>query len=408
MDRLVSNSLAEPSEINLHLLKDEKPTHQDVSGLRVAWVFPTLALGSYWHPVFSQFTQRIKHTKIFTGNWPGFAPGCEEAFSVEVVGETKFVATQADTGKYVRNITIASPKIIGQLLRFKPDVVFASGFSMWTLFALLFKPFGGWRVVIVYDGCSHAYDFLDDPVRLFCRRQMVNFADTYITNSEAGRAYLTNILNARPASVFAQPYQVPDSKTLMGQVSGAPRAIDLPHPVFLFVGQLIPRKGLHLLIEACAILRAWGYRDYSLVVVGDGPDRDQLEVLSRNRGLDNIQWEGWVAYDQLGSYFCNADVFILPTLEDTWGMVVLESMVFGKPVLCSKWAGALEMVADGENGYVIDPNDPEQLAERMSRFIHDPALAEKMGSRSQQMIASYEPASAAEFLTQVVAHTRSN
>jgi glycosyltransferase involved in cell wall biosynthesis len=388
----------------LHLPELKTAIKPDVANLKVAWVFPSLALGSYWHPVFSQFTQRIKQTKIFTGVWTGFAPGFEDAFAVEIVGESKFIPTEADTGKYVRNITIASPRIIQHLLQFRPDVIFVSGFSMWTLLVLLMKPIGSWRVIVAYEGCSPAVDFLDDPIRLFFRRQMIRFTDACITNSDAGQTYLINVLKTPPERVFARPYEVPDAKALLGRIKERePDGFkDAPRPVFLFVGQLIRRKGLHLLIEACAVLRAWGYQDYSLVVVGDGCDRDQLEILSRNRELDNIRWEGWVAYDELGSYFSNSDVFILPTLEDTWGMVVLESMVFGKPVLCSNCAGAAEMVADGENGYVVDANDPEQLAERMSRFIKDPGLAKKMGERSQQIIESYEPESVAEFLTQVV------
>jgi glycosyltransferase involved in cell wall biosynthesis len=409
MDRSASN-LAKSPAANLHLLNPKTAVDPEVAHLKVAWLFPSLALGSYWHPVFSQFTQRIKQTKIFTGVWTGFAPGFENAFTVEIVGETKFVPTEADTGRYVRNITIASPRIIQHLLRFKPDVIFASGFSIWTLLALLLKPIASWRIVIAYEGCSPAFDFLDDPIRLFFRRRMIQFTDAYITNSDAGQTYLVDVLKAPPERVFARPYEVPDAEALLGRIKERePEAFkDAPRPVFLFVGQLIHRKGLHLLIEACAVLRAWGYQDYTLVVVGDGCDRDQLEILSRNRELDNIRWEGWVAYDELGSYFCNADVFILPTLEDTWGMVVLESMVFGKPILCSNCAGAAEMVADGENGYVINPNDPEQLAERMSRFIKDPHLAQKMGERSQQIIENYKPEGVAEFLAQVVefAHKR--
>ncbi|MGV0026189.1 glycosyltransferase family 4 protein [Phormidesmis priestleyi] len=394
----------------MHLPHPKIAIDPKVANLKVAWLFPSLALGSYWHPVFSQFTQRIKQTKIFTGDWTGFAPGFENTFTVEIVGETKFISTEADTGKYVRNITVASPQIIQHLLRFKPDVIFASGFSVWTLLALLLKPIASWRVIVAYEGCSPAFDFLDDPIRLFFRRRMIQFTDACITNSDAGQTYLIDVLKTQPERVFARPYEVPDAAALLGRIKEQePAALkEAPRPVFLFVGQLIPRKGLHLLIEACAVLRSWGYQDYTLVVVGDGSDRHQLEILSRDRELDNIRWEGWVAYDELGSYFCNADVFILPTLEDTWGMVVLESMVFGKPVLCSNHAGAVEMVADGENGYVIDPNDSKQLADRMSQFIKDPDLAKKMGERSQQMIEKYEPESVAEFLTQVVkfAHKR--
>ena len=82
-------------------------------------------------------------------------------------------------------------------------------------------------------------------------------------------------------------------------------------------------------------------------------------------------------------------------------MVVLEAMVFGKPILCSKWAGASELVIDGENGYVFDPHDPEALAEIMKRFINEPKLVASMGRKSQQMMAHRTPKAAAQFLADV-------
>jgi glycosyltransferase involved in cell wall biosynthesis len=103
----------------------------------------------------------------------------------------------------------------------------------------------------------------------------------------------------------------------------------------------------------------------------------------------------------LGTYFRNADVFVLPTLEDTWGVVVLEAMILGKPVLCSKGAGAVEMVIDGENGYRFAANDAKELAAIMSRFINDPTLVNVMGQKSQQLIAQHTPTIAATFLAKV-------
>jgi glycosyltransferase involved in cell wall biosynthesis len=80
-------------------------------------------------------------------------------------------------------------------------------------------------------------------------------------------------------------------------------------------------------------------------------------------------------------------------------MVVLEAMVFGKPILCSKWAGAVEMVKAGENGYAFDPNRPETLAKLMRRFIDQPELISEMGKKSAQILAQYSPATTAQFIS---------
>lgn len=359
--------------------------------------------GSYWHPVFKELTKIVEATTVYTGFWPGFTPGFEGAFTVEVVGKTKHIEITPPKDGYSRNISYVSPSIIGHLLKLKPQVIFANGFSIWTLLALLLKPWGKWRIIIAYEGSSPTVDYCDSKLRLILRRAMVRFADAFITNNDRGKVYLTKILKAKESHVFARPYEVPDLKALSGQQEN-PKGIDLElqRPVFLFVGQVVPRKGVHLLLEACAILQKQEYRNYTVLIVGDGHQRDELKNFSQNHGLqDCVQWVRWVDYDCLSYYFRSADVFVLPTLEDTWGMVVLEAMVFGKPVLCSKWAGTAEMVVEGENGYVFDPRDPATLAETMRRFIDEPDLIVSMGRKSQQLIAQYTPEAAAQSLAEV-------
>jgi glycosyltransferase involved in cell wall biosynthesis len=378
------------------------PETDTPSNLRVGWVFPSLELGNYWHPVFSRFSQQFPQTKVFTGLWKGFAPGFEHRFEVETVGKAKFVNLQAKSNVYMPNVALPSPRILSRLREFRPDVIFVSGFSLWTLLVLLGKLSNRWRVIIMYEGSSKTYDYQDKPWRLRLRRWMTQFADALITNSQAGEKYLTQVLRVPPAIVFAQPYEVPDAATLLGNQS-SPVVIAPPQrPHFLFVGQLIPRKGISQLLEACALLQQWGYENYALTVVGDGAERATLEQFCRDRQLHTIHWAGWVAYDHLGAYFQAADVFVLPTLEDTWGMVILESMVFGKAVLCSDAADAAELVGDGDNGYVVRADDPQQLAERMRQLIDQPELAVQMGLRSQAKIAPYTPTTATQFLSQVI------
>jgi glycosyltransferase involved in cell wall biosynthesis len=82
-------------------------------------------------------------------------------------------------------------------------------------------------------------------------------------------------------------------------------------------------------------------------------------------------------------------------------MVVLEAMVFGKPILCSKGAGAYEMVIEGENGYLFEPQNPEEIAEGMRRFIDNPELAASMGEKSKQLIGQYTPEAAAKSMAEV-------
>ncbi|MBW4691349.1 MAG: glycosyltransferase family 4 protein [Lyngbya sp. HA4199-MV5] len=371
-----------------------------MNNLRVAWLLPVAWF--YWQPSLSEFAQLFPNTAVFTGLFPGFAKGLEGTLRVEVVGKFRVVEIHRDDSSYGDNFTYLSPGIIGHLLKFRPHVIFSSSFGVWTILALLLKPLLWSRVIIAYEGSSPGVDYRHSALRLFVRRSMVWLADAYVTNSQAGKDYLIDVLYARQERVFLQPYEIPDEKTLPGSGDIGGDLPSLERPIFLFVGHVIPRKGLSVLLQACATLQARGYTNYTLLVVGDGSQQDELEAFCQEHGLsDRIQWIGRVSYDKIGSYFKSADVFVFPTMEDTWGVVTLEAMLLGKPILCSKGAGTSELVVHGENGYVFLPDDPHELAGLMQKFLENPQLIDAMGKRSQQIMAQYTPAAAARCLAEV-------
>jgi glycosyltransferase involved in cell wall biosynthesis len=379
-----------------------------MNNLRVAWIFPSLGenkrQGYPWHSVLSKFTQEFEQTKIFTARWPGFAPGFEDSFSVQVVGNLKFVETKANPNGYGAGLTFLSPAIVGHLFKFKPQVILVCAFSLWTLLVLLLKPLTKSRVIILYEGSSPGVDFRNSRLRLAFRRWMVRAADALITNNSLGKNYLIEVLEALPNKVFAQPYEIATPELLLKAMpTDDSLQLNLKKPVFISVGQLIPRKGIHFLLEACAILKKQGYRNYTILVAGDGPQRQELETLSENYQIEDcVHWAGWVDYSELGAYFQAADVFVFPTLEDTWGMVTLEAMALGKPILCSKWAGTSEMIVDGVNGYVFDPYEPEKIAEKMRLFINNVELTKFMGAKSQEIMAPHTPDKVCNFFNDVV------
>jgi glycosyltransferase involved in cell wall biosynthesis len=369
---------------------------------KVAWLLQ--GAGAYWQPIVSEFTRLFPQTTVFTADWPGFLPGFEDSFTVKQVGNIKVLSLPGQQKGYAPSFTYLSPSLVGYLLPFNPDIVFSTGFSIWTLLALLFKPWGKWRVVIVYDGSSPGVDYQGSRLRLFQRRAMARLTDAFITNNQVGQDYLTSVIGVNKKRVFDRPYLVPHPKTYSQDIEDS-QQVDSPlqRPVFIFAGHLIPRKGLYELLKACSILQAQGYKNYTLLVVGDGPQRQELEFFVNSNKLENqVKWVGYVEYEQVGAYFQQADVFVFPTLEDVWGLVAVEAMMFGKPILCSKWGGAVELLVDGENGYVFDPHNPEKLAELMSQFINSPDLINRMGEKSKQIMANHTPDAVSKFLAEVV------
>lgn len=371
------------------------------ANLRIAWLLTSAFY--YWHPMLSCLTRLFPNTVAVAANWRGYAPGFENSFAVEVVGERTVVSLEKSATSYGSNFTYLPLNVVPFLLRFKPDVIFSNAFGMWTLLALMFKFLGQWRVVLAYEGSSPSVDFRNSPARLALRRFMVKTADACITNSQAGKQYLTEVLNADPKKTFLHPYEVPSAKAMLAPTGeNQPAPLSYQQPVFLFIGSVTPRKGLHLLLNACLELKQRGQTDYSVMIIGSGSTQPALEAFCQEHGLTEcIQWVGQVPYGDLGFYLQQADVFVLPTVEDTWGMVVLEAMAAGKAIICSKFAGASELVVSGENGYLVNPHDAQELADRMAQFILEPTLSDRMGQASTQIMTQYTPEAAAAFLADV-------
>jgi glycosyltransferase involved in cell wall biosynthesis len=374
---------------------------QDTQYPRIVWLLTSAFY--YWQPMLKELAKIFPDTMTFTARWHGYAPGFENSFPVEIIGERKIITLQKSEAGYGSSFTYLPLNIISHLFKFKPDIIFSNSFGLWTLICLLLKPLGKWRVVIAYEGSSPGVDYLRSPVRLALRRIMVKASDACITNSYGGQKYLIEILNALKERVFVHPYEVPCVESLLGNIPKDSEKIDsFQSPIFLFVGSLVTRKGLLQLLKACVVLKQEGLDHYSLVIVGDGPQKDLLEEFSKKNNLtDNIHWIGKLDYGQLGLYFHQADAFILPTLEDTWGVVILEAMAFGKAILCSERAGASELVVEGQNGFCFDPCNQQQVANVMKQFIDNQSLSETMGQKSKELMEQYSPNTAAQFLSHV-------
>jgi len=125
---------------------------------------------------------------------------------------------------------------------------------------------------------------------------------------------------------------------------------------FVSAGQLIRRKGIDLLVKACARLPATGWR---LDIYGDGPERQALDQVVRELKLsERIVFHGVMPSDEVRNAFAEADCALLPSRFDGWGMLVNESLAVGTPVICTDTCGAAAIVTDARSGSVV-PSDRE-------------------------------------------------
>ncbi|HXC78509.1 MAG TPA: glycosyltransferase family 4 protein [Candidatus Acidoferrum sp.] len=159
----------------------------------------------------------------------------------------------------------------------------------------------------------------------------------------------------------------------------------------LFVGRLVERKGVTHLIDAVRLLpldvRA------RLTVIGEGPERTALEAQAAAAGLDGrVDFRGRVDDKDLQDAFAAADVLVLPSIVDArgdtegLGVVLLEAMSCGVPVVGSRAGGITDIIEDQESGLLVPPADPALLASALDRLARDPALAARLGAAGERRV----------------------
>ena len=374
---------------------------------RVVWLMPNIAGAYYWQPVFKEFTALMPNTVIFAGSWMDSLPQYRGTFEVRPVRGVRFITFGKGGPGYPKGFTLALPTILWQLCQLRPNVILTSGLNLWSAFTLLFKKITKCRVVLIWEGVSPSISGLNSPLRLAVRRIMARQFDSAISNTSAGVQYLRDVLRMPSERVVHHPIEVGEVPAL--KPGNADRPIERVGDsfVFLVVGQIIERKGIHRLFEAARLLESRGVRDFTIRIVGSGEMAATLQQKIAGSPLDEVvQWLGPVSYEKLGACYEACDAVVFPSLEDTWGMVVLEAMCLGRPVLCSKYAGSHEMIQDGENGFVFDPHNPEELAARMELLLRVPGLARRLGEKAKETISPYTARLAAQVLAQVATGCR--
>jgi glycosyltransferase involved in cell wall biosynthesis len=195
--------------------------------------------------------------------------------------------------------------------------------------------------------------------------------------------------------IFHAPYTVDNERfqaqagALLPQRASLRRLAGLPEdkPVILFCGKLQPYKRPMDLLAAYAMLPP--ELGASLVFVGDGPLRQELERFAGQYDLERVRFAGFRNQSELPGYYALADVLVLPSGFEQWGLVVNEAMCFGLPVIVSDRVGcARDLVRTGRNGYTFVAGDVPDLADRLARMLSRDDLR-RFGAESRAVISGW-------------------
>ena len=217
----------------------------------------------------------------------------------------------------------------------------------------------------------------------------------------ARRADLVVVTSRYQAEVAAREYGVPASRLAI-----VPEPIDLPRwdedfaraprrsgrgPTVLSVARMYPRKRLGDLLRAAALLRA-RVPGAQVRIVGNGPEREMLDRLHGELALaDAAVLLGDVSRAALAEEYANADCFCLPSVQEGFGIVFLEAMAAGLPVVACRAAAIPEVVLDGRTGVLVPPRDPRALADALASLLADPARARALGAEGARGVAEFTP-----------------
>lgn len=164
--------------------------------------------------------------------------------------------------------------------------------------------------------------------------------------------------------------------------------------VILYLGRIVPYKGLHLLLKAVERLVGEGHNEIQLLIVGEEENRKYASIIKNyieaKKLSDNVRMIGFVKEFEKYLFYELADIIVFPPYYEVWGFVINEAMQFAKPVISTRTcASACELIKDGYNGFLISPGDVDHLYYVLKKLLIDKDLRKVFGERSQQIINRY-------------------
>ncbi len=234
----------------------------------------------------------------------------------------------------------------------------------------------------------------DPPARARIESEVLACTDRIVTSTVEEQAELLTRYGADPTRIEVVPPGVDHSVFVPGDRDAARRQLSLPRgPVVLFVGRIQPLKGADLALQSVAALSD---PSVTLVVVGgpSGTDGDgelaRLHLLATDLGIDDqVRWVDAQPHDSLADWYRAADVCVVPSRSESFGLVALEAAACGTPVVAARVGGLRSIVEPGETGYLVDGRQPSDFADPVRRLLADPRHAADMGAAAAAQSRRY-------------------
>ena len=270
---------------------------------------------------------------------------------------------------------------------FEPQFVVVYGYNQSTHW-LAFRYCLANGVPFALRSDSNVHIDLNRSWRSSMRRRLLHWlvkrAGAVLPVGSANRGYW-EAFGAQPSQIHLAPYAVDNDH--IAEAVCERRRDPRGHVRFLYIGRLLPRKGVDLLIEA---FNRIADDRCTLTIVGDGPEAEALKAAQTPEAAARTTWAGKLANDEALRRYADADVFVLPSRYEPWGLVVNEAMAAGLPVIADRRCGAaMDLIDDGVTGRKLGELSIESIAAAMSEFVAEPGRAAEQGTAARLRIQTW-------------------
>ena len=254
---------------------------------------------------------------------------------------------------------------------------------------------------------NRASDTNEEPeIRIQSEKEIVATADCIVTSTRDEKNNLIHLYGSQPQKVRVIPAGVDLDLFHPANREAARRKLDLEEyrRVLLFAGRLQPFKGLDLLLRAMTHLPNHGTTQL-LVVGGNAGKTDELVKMNSlvgELGISSmVTFVGAVEHEKMPTFYNAADICIVPSYHESFGLVAVEALASGTPVVASRVGGLATIVNDGETGYLFDERSPEVLALYLCLLMGENEIRESMAKAARQSVMKYHWSSTAQKLLRV-------
>lgn len=223
------------------------------------------------------------------------------------------------------------------------------------------------------------------------KTKLISSATDWLSTGEVTNQYLT-YYGANKDQIHVYPFTTMKEEDIINDPLTKTEKIKLRtelgipyNHMVISVGSFIPRKGFDVLIKAAKKFK----EDTGVYIIGGEPTKEYNELI-KQYDINNVYFLSFLEYEELKKYYLAADVFVFPTREDVWGLVINEAMANGLPVITTtSCVAGLEMIDEGINGYLVSKDDVEQLVEKTNEILSSEDLQHSMSLRSLETVQSY-------------------